>query len=267
MKGKGEVELRHFQPQALINRFLPNATYRITKPINKVSVSLKTDGANDLQVVIDEIQIESPDIEMVITRSPENGNKAKGPFNLDTFKDTVTGVLSPLATELPEFHATIKDGGFKLIEEDETVFTLSNVQAEIGCLSKEIKAKINSTSNICEDISVNAGFDQKDLKGKGEVELKHFQPQTLINRFLPNAAYRITKPINKMSLSLKTDGPNDLQVDIDKINVSADYDGIPFPLQINDGRVHYDDGGHRPDKRGWHIWKLFFFRACGPNKS
>ena len=85
-------------------------------------------------------------------------------------------------------------------------------------------------------------FDQKHLKGKGEVELKNFQLQTLINRFLPNAAYRFTKPINinKMSVGLKTDGLNDLQVDIDEINVSADYDGIPCPLQINDGKVHYD---------------------------
>ena len=41
-----------------------------------------------------------------------------------TFKDTVTGVLSPLATELPEFHLTMKDGGFNLIEEGETIFTL-----------------------------------------------------------------------------------------------------------------------------------------------
>ena len=85
-----------------------------------------------------------------------------------------------------------------------------------------------------------ASFDQKVLKGKGDVESKNFQPQALIKRFLPNAAYRITKPINKMSVSLKTDGPKDLQVDIDEINVSADYDGIPLPLQINDGRVHYD---------------------------
>jgi hypothetical protein len=188
------------------------------------------------KLLIDEIHIESPDIKMVMTRSRE----AKEPFNLDTFKDTITGVLSPLAAELPEFHLTMKGGGFNLIEDDETVFTLSDVQAEIGCLSEEIEIKINGTSNICEDISVIASYSQKNLKGNGEVELTHFQPQTLINRFLPNAAYRITKPINKLSVNLKTDEPNDLQVDIDKINVSADYDGIPFPLQINDGRVHYD---------------------------
>ncbi len=186
--------------------------------------------------LIDEIHIESPDIKMVMTRSRE----AKEPFNLDTFKDTITGVLSPLAAELPEFHLTMKGGGFNLIEDDETVFTLSDVQAEIGCLSEEIEIKINGTSNICEDISVIASYSQKNLKGNGEVELTHFQPQPLINRFLPDVDYRITKPINKLSVNLKTDEPNDLQVDIDKINVSGDYDGIPFPLQINDGRVHYD---------------------------
>ena len=185
-------------------------------------------------------RIVSPDIKMVMTLTRESGNEAEEPFNLDTFKDTVTGVLSPLAVELPEFHLTIKDGGFNLIEEDETVFTLSDVQAKISCLSKGIEIKMNGTSNICEDISVNAGFDQRDSRGTGEIELRHFQPQTLIQRFLPDAAYRITKPINKMSLHLKTEGPNDLQVDIDEINVSADYDGIPFPLQINDGRFHYD---------------------------
>ncbi len=203
--------------------------------------------------LIDEIKIESPDIEMVITRSPESSNEAKEPFNLDTFKDSITGVLSPLATELPEFHITIKDGGFNLIEGGETVFTLSNVQAEIGCLSKEIEIKINGTSKICEDISVNARFDQKDSRGRGKIELRHFQPQTLINRFLPDAAYRITKPIDKVIVNLKTDGPNDLQVDIDKINVSGDYNhlsvngdvnisenGLLFDLDMSANRLDWD---------------------------
>ena len=189
---------------------------------------------------INEIQIESPDIKMVVTRSRESSKETKEPFNLDTFNDTVTGVLSPLAAAISEFNLTMKGGTFNLIEEDETFFTLSEVRAEIGSLSQEIEIKINGTSNICEDLSVVANFGQKNLKGKGEVELTHFQPQALINRFLPDADYRITKPINKLSVNLKTDGSNGLQLDIDKINVSTEYDGIPFPLQINDGRVHYD---------------------------
>ena len=48
---------------------------------------------------------------------------------------------------------------------------------------------MSGKSNICEDISVIASFGQKDLKGKGEIELSHFQPQALINRFLPDAAF------------------------------------------------------------------------------
>ncbi len=104
------------------------------------------------QLLINKIQIELPDIKMVITRSRESGNEAKEPFDLDAFKDTVTGVLSPLAAELPKLHITIKAGGFNLIEEDETVFTLSDVQAEISSLSKGIEIKMNGTSKICEDI-------------------------------------------------------------------------------------------------------------------
>ena len=164
------------------------------------------------KLLIDEIQINTPDIKMIMPRSSEQSNEAKEPFNLDTFKDTVTGMLSPLAAELPKLHFTIKDGGLNLIEEDETVFILSDIQVEIGSLSKDIEIKMSGTSNICEDISVIASFGQKDLKGKGEIELSHFQPQTLINRFLPDAAYRITKPIDKVSVDLKIDGPNDLQV-------------------------------------------------------
>ena len=266
LKSNGKIELKSFQPQALINRFLPNAAYRITKPINKVSVSLKTDGSNDLQVVIDEIRIESPDIEMEITKSPENSNEAKEPFNPDTIKDTVAKVLSPLAAELPEFHVNITDGRFNLVDEDDTVLLFSDVQTEINCISQGIGIRMECSSNICKGISMNADFDQKHLKGKGKVELNHFQPQALINRFLPDADYRITKPINKMSVSLKSDGPNDLQLDIDEINVSAEYNGIPFPLQINDGRSSLRWGTHRPDKRRRYIWQLFFFRAYVPDK-
>ncbi len=195
--------------------------------IHQASISLPGKGAGTIKTLniipkilplfigkfrIDEIRIESPDVKMIMPRRPEDGKEAKEPFNLDTFKDSVIGMLSPLAAELPEFHITIKDGGFNLIDEGETVFTLSDVQAEIGCLSKEIEIKINGTSNVCKDISVIASFNQKDMKGKGEVELKHVQPQTLINRFLPDAAYRITEPIDKVIVDLKTDGQNDIQV-------------------------------------------------------
>ena len=110
------------------------------------------------KLLIDEIQIESPDFKMVITRNLENGNEAKEPFNLDTINDTVAKVLSPLASELPEFHAAIKDGRFNLVGEDDTVLIFSDVQTEISCISKEIDIKINGSSNICEDISVNVGF-------------------------------------------------------------------------------------------------------------
>ena len=123
--------------------------------------------------------------------------KQKKPFNLDAIKESVAKVLSPLAAELPEFHATITDGRFNLVNEDGTILHFSDVQSEISSISQGIGIKINSTSNVSKDISVNVSFDRKALKGKGKVELKHFQPQTLINRFLPNAAYRITKPINK----------------------------------------------------------------------
>ena len=154
---------------------------------------------------------------MAITTSPDNSK----PLNLDTIKDTVTKALSPLATELPEFHVNITDGRFNLADEHETVLLFSDVQSEISCISKGILIRMECTSNICKGISVNADFDQKNFKGKGNVELKHFQPQTLINRFLPNAAYRITKPINKVSVSLKTDGSNDLQVVIDEIRIES----------------------------------------------
>jgi hypothetical protein len=208
--------------------------------------------------LIDEIQIESPDIKMVMPRNFEQSDEAKEPFNLDTFEDTVIGMLSPLATELQEFQITIKDGGFNLIEEDVMVFTMRNVQAEIGCLSQEIEIKINGTSSICNDISVVASFGQKELNGKGEVELRHFQPQTLIDHFLPDAAYRISEPIDKVIVNLKTDGLNDLQVDIDRINVSADYDGVPFPLQINDGSVHYDRENISVTNQGGAFGSSFF---------
>ncbi len=208
---------------------------------------------------INEIQIESPNIKMLVNRSSGNGNETKKPFNLDTFKDMVTGVFSPLTVELPDFHITMNDGAFNLIEEEVTVFALSELQVEIGCHSNELAIKMNGTSNICKDISVIASFSQKDLKGKGEIELNDFQPQTIINRFLPNAAFQITKPIDKVSVDFKKDGPNDLQVDIDEINASGDYNGVPFPLQINEGRFHYDRENISMTNMGGTFGKSAFF--------
>ncbi len=80
-KGKGTIETLHITP-----KILPIFTGKF---------------------LIEEIKIESPDIEMVITKRLENSNEAKKPFSIDSIKDTVANILSPLAAELPEFHATI----------------------------------------------------------------------------------------------------------------------------------------------------------------
>ena len=73
--------------------------------------------------------IESPDIKMerLTTLSPENSNKAREPLILISIKGYCgkTPALSPLTQQnYREFHATITNGKFNLVEEDDDTVLL-----------------------------------------------------------------------------------------------------------------------------------------------
>ncbi|MFV1976524.1 MAG: AsmA-like C-terminal domain-containing protein, partial [Candidatus Scalindua sp.] len=70
----------------------------------------------------------------------------------------------------------------------------------------------------------------------------------LLKRLIGNETFlnQIERVVNikgtvkgKLLLGERLDAIN-AEVDINEINVSVDYNGVPFPLQINDGSFHYD---------------------------
>ena len=70
----------------------------------------------------------------------------------------------------------------------------------------------------------------------------------LLKRFVRNKTFlnEIERVMNlkgtvkgKLALGERLDAIT-AEVDINETNVSADYDGVPLPLQINDGSLHYD---------------------------
>ena len=162
----------------------------------------------DLQ--FDKVYIRHPDIKIVLAQTPEKNKK----LSLDKIKAAVIGILSSLSSELSEIDIEIVNGRFNLTEKDENVFQFSGVQAEIGLFRKTFEIRMNCASNLWKSISADASFDLQSLDGSGGIMLKRFQPQALIGRFSPNAAFRITKPIKEMDLRFKTNGLGDLNVSI-----------------------------------------------------
>lgn len=178
------------------------------------------------KVRIGEIDIGAPEIEFTLPRAQEKRNLTKEPVTFDMVKEIVVDVLSPLLAELPEILITIKDGTGNIVGGDKTLFDCKDVQSEISSLSQEININITATSGICEDILVKASLDRRDFKGDGVIQLDTFQPQPLIGRFLPDAPCRISEPIDKLSLHVKTDGLNELKMEVE---------GSPLSLKVKRG--------------------------------
>ncbi|NOG84284.1 MAG: hypothetical protein HND49_10865 [Planctomycetes bacterium] len=178
------------------------------------------------KVRISEIDIVSPDIDFTLPRDQEKRNITKEPVTLDMIKEIVQNAISPLFSELPEFQLTFEDGTGNIMVKDETVFDIKDVQAEISSLSHEIEIDIKGSSEIGEDISVKASLDRRDFKGSGVIQMVRFEPQSLIDRFLPDAPYRILEPIDNLSFRVKIEGLND---------VKAEVEGSPVNLKVKRG--------------------------------
>ncbi|MDR4505747.1 MAG: AsmA-like C-terminal domain-containing protein [Candidatus Scalindua sp.] len=167
------------------------------------------------KVRIREIDLESPDFDFALFRDKEKRKITKELVTLDMIKDIVPNVLFPLFSELPQIQITIENGTGNITEGDETVFDIKNIQAEISSLSKEIDISIKGRSGICNTFSVEANIDRSDFKGNGVIQLGFFQPQSLVDRFLPDTSCRISESIDKLSLHVEVDGPRDFKAEIE----------------------------------------------------
>ncbi|MDR4499503.1 MAG: AsmA family protein [Candidatus Scalindua sp.] len=181
------------------------------------------------KVRISKIDLGSPDFDFVLLRDQKTPKITIELINLDMIKESILNVLFPLLAGLPEFQITIKDGTGNITEGDETVFDFRYMQAEISSLSKEIEFNMKGNSGICDTISVKANLNRRDLKGNGVIQLGLFRPQSLLDRFLPDAFCHISEPIDTVSLHVKSGGTNDLK---------AEVEGSPLSLKVKKETVY-----------------------------
>ncbi len=224
------------------------------------------------------LKVEGPDVTLKLPKRSGNGSEHKAALSLAGVKEQLASALSVSEWKMAGLVVEVEKGELDLIEKNKSVFRFSDIHAYIDLTPNRLKFDVTCESNLWEGIALKGSLDAKDFKGEGHVDLTHFRPQILTGHLFPHADFRLSDSQLDLNIRYKTAGlktfeaaiggdvpvltlyrgnqeivlsgknlKGALEVNGDKttvaladLNLSANIESVPYPLEINGGHVLYD---------------------------
>jgi hypothetical protein len=165
------------------------------------------------EVLIDRIMISSPEIRVQIPLNVKESGKGKDPADPGTLKDMLAVFASP-ASESHSFSISVEDGKLVLAGGDERLFSFQDLEAEMNFSPEELQFTMTCDSSIWQNMSVSADFDRKDFAGKGDINLKGFQPQQLTAYLFPDASEFVGDSHMNLDLTFISDADGIIRAEV-----------------------------------------------------
>ena len=166
------------------------------------------------EVLVDKIRITSPEMRVHIPLNGRKTGKGKGTAGPDAFREMLAALPVPPASESQSFSITVEGGKVDLAGGDERLFSFEDISAEMNFSPEELQIAMSCHSSAWQDISINAGFYQKDFRGKGEINLKGFQPQQITAYLFPDGAEFIGDSHVNLDLSFVSDAGGIIRAEV-----------------------------------------------------
>jgi len=95
---------------------------------------------------------------------------------------------------------------------------------------------ITCKSNFWQNISLIGQLDTRTLKGSGQIQLTEFRPQGLVADLFPDSPIRITEAPAGLAIDFKTDGPGQMQAELNGTSPHLKFSFAKEMLNIGNPR-------------------------------
>jgi len=148
------------------------------------------------------IEIESPDV--TLSFPAERAEVKERPEG--TALKELEEIVAVVAAIVPRLKVVLKDGRLNLVKGSQTVFSFSDIQANMTGSPREPKIEITCRSNLWERISAEATINPVDLKGHGHIEIARFHPHLLSGFLSPDSPLKVTDSELNLNISFEAKG-------------------------------------------------------------
>lgn len=143
------------------------------------------------ELTIRRIRMGSPEVTITLPGPAETGGTGdEGPLE-DKIRNSLTSALAAFASAAPGLDMELRNGRVYLRQDGQDLFLLYNFRSTIQFPPGEPSLDMHFKSNIGDDISIRARFNQKAFRGKGDITVKHFHPATVTSLIFPDAALSV----------------------------------------------------------------------------
>ncbi|MGD9054540.1 MAG: AsmA-like C-terminal domain-containing protein [Desulfobacterales bacterium] len=192
--------------------------------------------AGDLEIRV--ARARSPKIKVQVREASKTESIPRKPFTLDTPGDWLKSTLQSIPQfKIPRIAINIRNGRIHFYQGAQRVLALQGVTSQIRHKGAAIEFSAQCQSNFWENISIKGQYTEPGLKLNSQITLNQLRPHAVVEYLFPESSLKMTNARANMILNLNTDGPDNLQADVEAAIPYMYWRRANKELKINDTRL------------------------------
>jgi len=210
--GYQKIDLFYFpRPGVKAHQVTVSLDEKVAGTVKSVQVYPELVALSQGKLRVSRIQIESPDFAVRIpAERAEVKERPEGPA-LKEFEE----IVARIAEIVPRLKVVMKDGRLNLLKGSQTVFSFSDINANMTGPPGEAKIEIACRSNLWERISAEATIDPVSLKGHGHVQIASFHPHLLSGFLSPDFPLKVADSEIDLNVDFEAKGQEVFQAAVE----------------------------------------------------
>jgi hypothetical protein len=164
---------------------------------------------------IDRIYLDSAELDYMLPKRPTTEKKTPQPFSYYNLAKRIQSTIATLpGYKIPDLEFRVENSRVNLLVGDQIFLGLGEFNSHLEGPASRRQFSISCQSNFWQNISISGRLNTKTFKGRGQIQLTQFRPQGLVADLFPDAPIRITEAPANLTVDFKTDGPGQLQAEL-----------------------------------------------------
>jgi len=157
----------------------------------------------------------SPEFTIRLPLPPTTESQSSMPFSFENLPDRLDAVLAPIAEfRIPSMVIRIRNGRVHFLRGNDRFWGLQGLNGQIRSRNDAIEFTAECQSNFWENISIEGRYEEPGFKLESQIKLNQFRPHAVLDYFFPNSDLKMTNARTDLTLDLHTDGPKQLQANV-----------------------------------------------------
>ncbi len=197
---------------------------------------------------ISSVHSRSPEVTIKIPETVKAQEPAGEPFLLETPGNWLKSVIELVpAFKIPSIAINVRNGRLNFYSGQRRFLRLQGVTIQIRPKGLTTQFALQCQSNFWENMTFKGRITELGFKLDSQIKLSQFRPHAVMDYLFPDASLKMTNARANLTVNLNTDGPDNIQADVEAAIPYLYFRRANKELKINDARLqakmHFDGNG------------------------